>query len=318
MKTLVLPTGARASKFEIDQLIASAVSQRIADHQKAVHDRGDELGGPKGGLVLIAHGDSWFDYPINGAWGGFSDAIAVMNGRKGSPEEMQILNFAHWGAPLLGRSITEAKTVSAKGDPNAIGGDFMLGQVRHAIKDPKNGSFEGMLLSAGGNDFAGDQFAKFLNDAGDVGHDPQRALNQAFSDRMSDIKAGYEGLVRFRDAHLAGKPIFVNGYGNAIPDGRAVCQGSRAWLQPSFIERRWYDSTTKDLDTCTQIVRAVLTRFRDMVASLGNDVFLVDTSSVLATDDWANELHPDRHGFEKVAGALLDALRAWPAFKDRV
>ena len=328
MDTFVLPSGESVTSARLAATVASDIDDRLREHQRAIRDRGDKLGPPTGGLVLLAHGDSWFDYPCGGVGGGYSDVVFALNGRMGAPEKMQILDFAHWGATLLGDTIRDAPAYFAKnvamtanpksGGPPPISGDFMLGQISRAIKDSANGKFEGILLSAGGNDFAGDRLASLLNDARDSNNDPDRALNDHFRQLLKEIKAGFQAVIDFRDDNLPGTPIFVNGYGDAIPSGHAVFGNQKAWLQPSLIVRHWYDTQTKDLALGTLVVAKLLSEFREAIESLGQNVFLVNTWSVVSPSDWVNELHLKRNGFEKVANVMVDALRLWPNFRGRV
>jgi len=327
MDTFSLLDGTRITTAQLSSEIASSIPDRISKHQQRIRERGRELGGSDGGLILLAHGDSWFDYPLD-SFGGtsYTDVVYQLNERMGAPHAMQILSFAHWGAPLIGSSIADASVVGPNGelvddpvnedDPNAVSSRFMLGQVKRALQDSRNGKFDGLMISAGGNDFAGDQYQTFLNDANaeDIKRDPQKALNNKFFEQLNSIRLGYEGLVRFRDRYLQDKPMFVDGYANAIPDGVSVCKGGKAWLKPSLDAQGWTDP-----GVAAEVVRITLEHFRSTIRGLpGEKIFLIDSSSVIDTGDWINELHPRPEGFYKVAGQFLNSMRSYSPFTKRV
>ena len=90
-----------------------------------------------------------------------------------------------------------------------------------------NDAPDGILVSMGGDDLIGDQFAIYLDYEGS-GLDAT-----PFQGARGSVRASYLDLFALRDAVLPGKPVIGNCYDYAIPNGIApVCAGP--WLQPSL------------------------------------------------------------------------------------
>jgi len=242
-------------------------------------------------LILLAHGDSWFDYPLTG--NGLpitpTDIIAQF-GKVGRPAPV-ILNMSHYGDATT----TELSLPKQQ-------------RLRDSLQDPANwrasGKPDAILFSGGGDDIAGDQFCICLDYAavGSTGLNLTR-----FADVLGSVMASYLDLFAFRDRYAPGVPIVGHCYDFPIPSGvHPLCAGP--WLKPSLDFCGW------DVEQGTAIVRVALTRFREMLLGLANDrsnnFVLADTQGTLMASEWANELHPDPAGFAKIAGVLAAALRS--------
>jgi N-acetylmuramoyl-L-alanine amidase-like protein len=241
-------------------------------------------------LILLAHGDSWFDYPLAG--NGLSlkptDVIAQLGGM-GAPAPA-ILNMSHYGDA----STTELSLAKQQ-------------RLRDSLRDPANwgasGRPDAILFSGGGNDIAGDQFCICLDYAarGSSGLNATR-----FADVLGSVAASYLDLFAFRDRYAPGVPVIGHCYDFPIPSGvHPLCAGP--WLKPSLDFCGW------DVEQGTAIVRTALTRFREQLLALANDrinnFILADTQGTLAASEWANELHPGPAGFAKIAAVVAATLR---------
>jgi len=243
-------------------------------------------------LDFLAIGDSWFDYPLNGNDPSFASTDIITQLKQlGSPPPL-VLNYA-----LYGQATTSVLTY--ENQQNII----------DAVTDPTqwvNGAPDGILVSMGGDDLVGDQFAIYLDYEGS-GLDATR-----FQGALGSVRASYLDLFALRDAVLPGKPIIGHCYDYAIPNGvPALCAGP--WLQPSL------DFSGYDLAEGLAIVSSMIDGFYAMVDALagdaGNNFVLVDTRGTLkrvsgAADGWANELHPYPTGFSLLAQRFLPALQA--------
>jgi hypothetical protein len=275
--------------------VEAELQQRIAAHQRLLASQGllvnRDAARP---LNLLADGDSWFDYPLSGSIPIHSDTI-VQLGTLVSPRPL-ILNLAHHGD-----ATTELLGVTKRNRLLAV------------LQDPKNGAFDGILFSGGGNDLVGDQFRLWLNDAEAVARDPARALNQQALDAiMGVVETAYLDLVATRNLVGNQIPIFVHAYDFARPTDVGVC-GLGPWLFPSLMSRGWMQNTgPADLAVGEQIVRQILEEFHQLVERLasipGNNVVSVNTQGTLSPGDWANELHPNPGGFRKIAQTFVRPL----------
>ena len=274
---------------------AAAHRQRIARLLSA-REEVAKAGGPEPSmpLVLLAHGDSWFDYPLNGNSPLFTDNTDIIAQLQTMGEIHPLIhNLSHWG---------DATT-------NEMELSKQLRMIT-ALRDkanwlpPKNLP-DAILFSGGGNDIVGGQFCIYLdyNVPGSTGIDADR-----LAERLDSVRASYQDLVKFRNRYAPGVPIFTHCYDFAIPDGRhPPCVGP--WLKPSLDFTGWTNASMAE-----GIVRQALLSFKNMLVELArdkrNDLTLIDTQGVLAAPDWANELHPYPEGFRKLAARFTAALAA--------
>ena len=164
------------------------------------------LGSPVSAGVLIAEGDSWFDYPFN-------DVLQILED-----------DFLY-----------DVESVAHKGDTvddmAHSGGQFeefarRLEKLLRANKVPR-----AILLSGGGNDIAGDEFAILLNHAASS----LPAINDDIVRGLIDVRlrAAYariiSGLTKITQTYLGRPiPIVTHGYDYALPDGRGFWGGLAA------------------------------------------------------------------------------------------
>jgi hypothetical protein len=242
-------------------------------------------------LVVLANGDSWFDYPLDGNALSLTNTDIVAHLESMGNINPVIQNVAHFG------DATTAEMSWPK--------QYRMIQSLQEKANWLNGiGPDAILFSGGGNDIAGDQFCIFLDYAGPGAN----GLNAARFQGMVDmVEASYYDLFAFRDRYAPGVPVFSHCYDFPIPNGaHPGCAGP--WLQPSLSFAGW------NVTQGTTILRQALTDFRMMLLGLANNpdykFILVDTQGTLVTADWANELHPYRGGFQKIASKFVDALRA--------
>ena len=247
-------------------------------------------------LIMLAQGDSWFDYPLSGNQLSPADTDVIAQLRQLASPPPTILNLAHHGD-------------SATGEMSLPKQERMISALRDK-SNWLNGKPDAILISAGGNDVAGDQFCIFLdfNDGHAAGLNTDR-----FGKALGLVEACYADLFLLRDRVAPGVPIFGHCYDFPIPNGaHPPCIGP--WLKPSLDFCNW--STAQG----TTIAHDALAQFRAMLVQLAakpkNNFHLVETQGVLAHADWANELHPFPAGFRKIAQKFAAALAT--AFPGRI
>ena len=241
-------------------------------------------------LVMLAHGDSWFDYPLSG--NGLSltstDLIAQL-------ESMGTINPAIMNVSHFGDATSEEMSWPKQQ------------RMLDSLNDPHNwlrgGKPDAFLFSGGGDDIAGNQFCIFLDYAG-AGATGLNATR--FQEALGMVQASYMDLFAFRDRYAPAVPIFGHCYDFPIPNGiHPDCAGP--WLQPSLNYCGW------DTAQGTAIVKQALMDFRALLVRLAadpaNNFTLVETQGFLSPADWANELHPYPQGFKTIAEKFVDALR---------
>lgn len=266
---------------------------------------------------LLAQGDSWFDYPPG------TDLIDCLNSNHGH----KIVNMAVAGSTLndeaYGAVPRELYGIPGIGprqsdDPSRIAElvNRILNHSRHDEPVP-----QALLISAGGNDIAGDEFFSLINNA-------QSGLAPMNQDVMNGIiaetfKTAFEFMIQHAlEAARTLKiemPIFLHGYDYPWPDGRGLVHflgfGIGPWFDDTFNHKNYPYNNPKDLQKRYDIVKSFIDALNKMQKSLENKfpgkVFHMDLRGTLKTkNDWANELHPGNEGFAALAAKIDKALQA--------
>ena len=252
--------------------------------------------GPKGIATLVAEGDSWFDY----LW-------------------YDVLDF------LEQRYGYDVESVAHKGDrveDMAYSGDELRKFSKTIEKLLRRGEVpKAILLSGGGNDVAGEEFALLLDHARSVApglnEDVVRGVidvrvRNAYVHILSAVTQLCEGLVGRK------VPILLHGYDRPVPDGRGFLGGAWVlpgpWLRPGFHQKGFPDQAQNQ-----QIVAVLIDRFNAMLAAVAalpgfGHVHFVDLRGLLPNQQgyrqwWENELHPTQKGFALVADRFQDVLK---------
>jgi hypothetical protein len=113
-------------------------------------------------------------------------------------------------------------------------------------------------------------------------------------------------------------PILIHSYDHPIPDGREDAKsGNGPWLKPVFGARG-----ISDLTVSRDVMRRLIDRLNKMVADVAKTnpgrVYPINLTGTLAagygTPDkyellWANELHPNMTGFDRLAAVIAARLK---------
>ena len=283
------------------------IENRVKDHQAQIArlktarraPRAAAAIAPAEPLVMLAHGDSWFDYPLDGnSVSIFTTDIAAQLQSMGAVNP-HILNLSQWG---------DATTTEMSRSKQ----ELMITQLRDPANWLERGKPDAILFSGGGDDIAGDQFCIFLDYAGAS----ENGLDQSrFAEAIGMVEASYRDLFAFRDRYASGVPIFGHCYDFPIPNGKHPCPSVGPWLRPSLVFCGY-----TSVEVGTGIVKEALTAFKELLQKLANEkdaagkpknnFVLVDTQGTLdPAKDWANELHPYPDGFKKIAQKFVLELR---------
>jgi hypothetical protein len=317
--------GRRQLEIQLRQARKQEIERRITAHNLDVRRNrtGSQRRTARGSaarqlpLDFLAVGDSWFEYPLTdeGFITGINQSIIGEVGTQlqsmGTPPPT-ILSYA-----LHGLSTTEMLSYERQE------------QILSALTDPNtthwnNGiTADGILVSMGGNDIAGDQFAIYIDYHG-TGLDHDR-----FQGSLASIQASYMDLFALRDV-AASKlkidpqqiPIFGHCYDYAIPNNRPAgwpVPLAGPWLWPSL------NFAGYDYAEGLTIVQTAIDCFRNKLLDLAtdkvtlpgkttNNFVLVNTVGTLSRDNkrpngWANELHPYTEGFTSLANKFYVELQ---------
>jgi len=265
---------------------------------------------------LLAQGDSWFDYPPG------TDLIDCLHSKYGHT----ITNIAVAGSTLNDEAygpVPREMFGLPFGPKQSDDPDRITELVHHIQQGSDQGKFQGLLLSAGGNDVAGDEFFSFINNA-------RSGLTPVNAEVLDGVvngtcKTAYLYLIdtALKAANDPGFKIFTHGYDYPWPDGRGVIHflGWKVgpWFDPTFNEKNYpyEDEDTAQLQARHDIIVKFIDAVNDMLAGIAADVnykgkvFHADLRGTLkSADDWANELHPVNSGFSALADVLDASLQA--------
>jgi hypothetical protein len=259
---------------------------------------------------LLAQGDSWFDYPPG------TDIIDCLHSNHGHT----ITNIAVAGSTLNDEAYgpVPREIFGLPLGPKQSDDPSRIVELVHRIQQDKP---QALLLSAGGNDVAGDEFFSFINNARS-GLSP---VNEEVLDGVVNgtFRAAYEYLISTalaaaKDAGIA-MPIFTHGYDYPWPDGRAVTLflvwKIGPWFDSTFNHKNYPNENAADLRARHDIIVKLIDALNSMLASVAQkyagQVFHVNLVGTLKSSaDWANELHPGNSGFRALAYKIDAALQA--------
>ena len=296
--------GSRADarrSFDTGAALAGQVLRRRAAARTAAAAK------PRLGL-LIAEGDSWFDYP-------FFDVLGYLEARG-----FEIESVAHKGDTLEDMA-HEAAQVDK------------LTRAFEKVK-ARGGKPRAILLSGGGNDIAGDEFPLLLNHSGSGLPRLNATVAQGIiGERLRTAMASLIGVVtRLSEAHFGERVrVVIHGYDHAIPDGRGYLGGGwilpGPWLEPGFRRKGYVPADSKRraaaLGTNAEVVRELIDLYNAMLARLVRDLASEGLAHVRYVDlrgtlsglmpsgyraDWNDELHPTRAGFDRVADRIAKEI----------
>jgi lysophospholipase L1-like esterase len=279
---------------------AIAFGRRRADEAIASRTRARSAskGLPGANGVLLAEGDSWFDYP-------FHDVLSLLE----SAHNFRIESAAHKGDTVeeMAYDLGQSTSLARKMD-----------NLQHDRRVPR-----AVLLSGGGNDLAGDEFAILLNHArSGLPTLNLRVVDGIINERLRFAMAALISTVTRLSSEYFGRvlPVVIHGYAYAVPDGRGYLGGSwilpGPWLEPGF-RQKGHDTLSKN----TRVMVELIDAYNGMLEALASrpefaHVKYVNMRKLLSNElpgrayrkSWENELHPTKAGFGLVADAFAKVL----------
>lgn len=295
---VAVPSGRDVLRYSV------AAGQKAAEAVLARREKrlGAVIAAPPRGL-LVAEGDSWFDYP-------WSDVLEELEDR----HRWEIVSVAHHGDTIESIAYDQRQLFAL---------ERTLRRLADAGRRPK-----AVLVSGGGNDIAGEEFSMLLNHkASGLPALNARVLEGVFDERIRGAMVYVlASVTRLTDSLFGGAkvPIVLHGYGYAVPDGRGFLGGFAflpgPWLEPGFRRKGF-----ADLQEATDLMALLIDRFNGLVSGIAGapgfgHVRYVDVRPLLSNAlaqkayqrSWANELHPTKKGFVEVAKKLDGAISTLP------
>lgn len=232
--------------------------------------------------VIMSEGDSWFSFPIHANTIDFLDEMAK--------HRISLLRLEESGDKAL----------------RIMGGSqkARLAKLLHLYP------VQALLFSGGGNDVIGEDLLPLLNNWQE-GMTWQDSINEDTTrSRFDALRSAYLDLIHLRDENRPGCKIYIHGYDWSIPSGKgAVMWGIHVgpWMKQYMVQKHILDPADQKA-----IIHELLERFNAMLdglAAQNPDMVRVETLGTLAENEWNDELHPSRKGFQKIAGKFREKLR---------
>lgn len=236
---------------------------------------------------MLAEGDSWFDYPLFVKGG----IIPRLEKRLG----VGILNMAKAGDEVR----------------YMLGVKQRLDLIDRLKKGPPGGGkWEVLFFSGGGNDIVGDPMALWVRDWYSSAKPEDLLDAKRYQAALDLVMGGYEDLVDVRNAYSPDTHIVVHAYDIAFPNGAKACHFFGPWLKPTFDLHGF----PKSVDTRRAVVKVMLTQFAERLDAFKkahkNIIFVNKQGTLKKECAWHNELHPSDDGFDTMANAFAEAVRA--------
>ncbi|MEW5880272.1 MAG: hypothetical protein AB1761_07500 [Pseudomonadota bacterium] len=260
--------------------------------------------------ALLAEGDSWFSL----------GAIPAYN-------MLDPLEFETFGAVVNLAYPGDTADDMRRALP-ASGGrriDLWASELALHLADRNAYAYQGILLSAGGNDLIA-AFPHLLRRGVDYASadpaDPAALIDADALARFDTYLTGsLTGIVRYiredggpnRDA-----PIFTHTYDYPTPnDAPARILGVRvgtAWMYPKLVEagvpqHLWVPVSDYLIEHMARLLRGLDLVDFHVVSTLGT-IQRAALGATGSSGEWDNEIHPSRRGYAKLAAKMAAAIRA--------
>lgn len=237
-------------------------------HRQRAEAYRKRIDGGWSGLRLLAEGDSWFQYPVL-----LRDVVDNLSA-----------HYAVYSEASAGDTLA-----------NMLGG---LTQLESLIREHR---FDGLLLSAGGNDIAGKALLDHLLPHTEERPNPESYLGNRFSNFLADTRRSYDEFFRRLTTAFPELHIFCHGYDWPYP------RANGSWLAPALMERQIPATVQFD------ILHLMIDRYYDALKATADRyagrVHVVDCRSAVGDiGEWFDELHPRNSGFVRVSERFSRAI----------
>ena len=280
----------------------------------------------KCGQILVADGDSWFDYPLR------PDIVSELE-----KKQWAVFSAAHYGDTLESimynnsqlsafyRTLADALFLGTIIDYD----ELYVANCNYNNTISRDSIPKAIILSAGGNDVIVDKLAFLLEHAHSSAIGNNR-MNQQIKNgllyRLERILVEYISAIRHvcRDVSVAydydettcqGIPILIHGYDYAEATGigyRVLGVTFRGpWIAPALDLKDWSkDDGNKAVGELVDAYNIMLCRVAKQLNvddSEDNPIFFLDFRNAVGSD-WLDEIHPDSDGAERLAGAISQVV----------
>lgn len=245
----------------------------------------DKLAADPGKVGILSEGDSWFALPL-----------------PSRPNIVDVLIKKFSGHAAWYR-------LEASGDESRV---MLAGaqweKVCKTLARPR-ARFDVILFSGGGNDIVGRCLLPLLRQRENWMTWRDCINERRLQNRLNQIEGAYHELLALRDDYQPNAWVFAHDYDRAIPGDKPIRLGPfkvGPWMKPHLESK----GITNRQDQ-RQIVWFMLDRFSQLLQKLEQSYprfHHVRTQGTLTENEWGDEIHPTKTGFEKIAVRIQAAL----------
>jgi len=245
----------------------------------------DKLAADPSKVGILSEGDSWFALPL-----------------PGRPNIVEVLIKRFSGRAAWYR-------LETSGDEGRI---MMAGaqweKLFKVLTKPR-ARFDIIMFSAGGNDIVGRCLLPLVRQRENWMTWRDCINEQRLQSRLDQIEGAYHELLALRDDYHPAAWVFTHDYDRAIPVDKPIRIGPLKvgpWMKP-YLESKGI----KKRDEQRQIIWFMLDRFSQILQKLEQSYprfYHVRTQGTLTANEWGDEIHPTKAGFEKIADKVQAAI----------
>jgi N-acetyl-anhydromuramyl-L-alanine amidase AmpD len=174
------------------------------------------------------------------------------------------------------------------------------GEWLEAIEDKEPTFF---LISGGGNDVLGEQFRNHIKKGPHpTGLPPQAYIEPSLIKELDSLKKVYRKMFSELFAVRADIHVLCHGYDYIIP----LETTKKGWLGRYMIEKGMTSQVDRKA-VLAYIIDEFNTRLKDVAAEFTN-VHYIDERKAVKDDQWYDEIHPNKFGFQTVAGRFMEKI----------
>jgi len=239
--------------------------------------------------AIITEGDSWFDYPK----GNIIDCI-----QRSNDPRFNILRLENNGDEMM---------------------ELMSGKQKHGIASllqEFSGKVDFLLYSGGGNDIVGKWDMEFFLKQKTPNMSWEQCIQkQRFNRKIAQVRSAWLDLLALRDDHSPNTVIITHGYDYPIPrnEGFTLLNFRLVgpWMWPAMVDKGITDPQDQ-----RAIAKWMIGNLSAMLQDLTSDpktgqkFIAIDTPGTVTDDEWADEIHPNKDGFKKIADRFLGEMNA--------
>ncbi len=159
------------------------------------------------------------------------------------------------------------------------------------------------LISGGGNDVLGEQFRDYIKKGPhQTGLPAPSYLEPSLIQELDSLKKIYRKMFTELFAVRPDIHVLCHGYDYIIP----LETTKKGWLGRYMIEKGMKNQADRK-NVLTYIIDEFNTRLKDVSAEFPN-VHYIDERKAVNSDQWYDEIHPNKFGFQTVAGRFMEKI----------